>query len=78
MATKRSCPVCGGQMVASGLVDGLGLIFMCDDDTCASHGTEHDCPECGHPTAYVWVKSGTDDEAGHWERHCFDPLCASS
>lgn len=79
MTAKKFCPVCGGPMVASGLVDGLGLIFMCDDDACASHSPEHDCPACGHPTAWVWVgEAGDGEDAGHWERRCFDPLCAGS
>lgn len=59
MATKKACPVCGGAMVESGVVEGLGLIYMCDDDFCSSHGSEHDCPECGHPTAYVWIEAGS-------------------
>lgn len=78
MATKQTCPVCGGPMVESGLVDGLGLIYMCDNDDCTSHSTEHDCTQCGHPTAFVWIEDGADEAEGHWERRCFDPLCVSA
>lgn len=77
MATSQSCPVCGGPMVESGVVDGLGLIYVCNDDSCSSHDDEHNCKACGHPTAFVWVE-GEGEAGGTWERRCFDPLCTKS
>lgn len=60
-------------MVESGYVEGIGLIYLCDDDACPSHGEAYDCPDCGHPTAYVLVGEGP--QAGRLERRCIDPLC---
>lgn len=80
MAANPKCPVCEGPLVESGMVENLGLIYMCDRDECSSHSEQHDCKDCGHPTAFVWVpdQGAADETAGTWERKCFDPLCKTA
>lgn len=79
MASSSTCPMCDGALVESGMVEEVGLIFMCDNDTCQSHSEQYDCQHCGHRTAFVWVSQNTSrDEEGRWELRCFDPLCKRS
>jgi len=68
--------MCQGELVESGDVEHLGLIYMCDRDDCPSHSERYDCPDCGHPTAFVWIADDAEgNENGRWELRCFDPLC---
>lgn len=78
MAESQTCPMCKAALVESGMVENLGLIYMCDHDDCPSHDEKYNCKGCGHPTAFVRiVNEGKEATDGRWELRCFDPLCTT-
>ena len=69
-----ACPVCGGKLVASGEVDGLGLVWVCADPECPSQGSAFDCRACGGPRRFA-VTEAEGEAPPRIALHCVDPFC---
>lgn len=81
LAAEMDCPVCGGNLVAGGEVDGMGLVFVCEDTDCESQSGADDCPACDGPKVFVRAnQSSANGQAGgdmlSFELRCFNPLCS--
>lgn len=78
METNLECPVCGGTLVAGGEVDGMGLVFVCEDTDCSSQSGDDDCKACDGPKVFFRVdRASSNGQVGGatFELRCFNPLC---